>query len=171
MLQSKYRHVYGSKSKVNYENVKISGSAWDTDLVAAGGKYLSVNWQASGGGVCPLFLIPSKPFRIAYRSCYHFLLSAGRFAVAWCIIEYRLLRSSHFSHQPRLLNLQGSQPSFPISSLLREATPHPCSTLLGILLTTTLLLLLAKMARVGTFTSSYVCLQILTIHVSIHLEG
>ncbi|KIR41183.1 deoxyuridine 5'-triphosphate nucleotidohydrolase [Cryptococcus deuterogattii 99/473] len=47
---SKYRHVYGSKSKVNYENVKISGSAWDTDLVAAGGKYLSVNWQASGGG-------------------------------------------------------------------------------------------------------------------------
>ncbi|WVO13585.1 hypothetical protein L204_101206 [Cryptococcus depauperatus] len=47
---SKYRHVYGNKSKINYENVKISGSAWDTDLVSAGGKYLSVNWQASGGG-------------------------------------------------------------------------------------------------------------------------
>ncbi|ODN75592.1 hypothetical protein L202_06711 [Cryptococcus amylolentus CBS 6039] len=63
---SKYRHVYGSKSKVNYENVKISGSAWDTDLVAAGGKYLSVNWQASGGGafvVLPLFspVTPPKP--------------------------------------------------------------------------------------------------------------
>ncbi|WVO21286.1 uncharacterized protein IAS62_002593 [Cryptococcus decagattii] len=60
---SKYRHVYGSKSKVNYENVKISGSAWDTDLVAAGGKYLSVNWQASGGGafaILPLFS-PSSP--------------------------------------------------------------------------------------------------------------
>ncbi|OWZ54914.1 deoxyuridine 5'-triphosphate nucleotidohydrolase [Cryptococcus neoformans A2-102-5] len=61
---SKYRHVYGSKSKVNYENVKISGSAWDTDLVAAGGKYLSVNWQASGGGafaILPLFSPTSPP--------------------------------------------------------------------------------------------------------------
>ncbi|WWD22902.1 hypothetical protein CI109_107397 [Kwoniella shandongensis] len=60
---SKYRHVYGNKSKVNYENVKISGSAWDTDLVTAGGKYLAINWQVSGGGafaVLPLFS-PSTP--------------------------------------------------------------------------------------------------------------
>jgi hypothetical protein len=49
--QSKYRHVYGEKAKTHYENVKISGSAWDTDVVSAGGKYVSVNWQASGGGV------------------------------------------------------------------------------------------------------------------------
>jgi hypothetical protein len=49
--QSKYRHVYGEKAKLHYENAKISGSAWDTDLVAAGGKYLAVNWQVSGGGV------------------------------------------------------------------------------------------------------------------------
>ncbi|GFZ44847.1 Coronin-like protein [Saitozyma sp. JCM 24511] len=47
---SKYRHVYGEKSKRTYENAKISGSAWDTDLVSAGGKYLAVNWQVSGGG-------------------------------------------------------------------------------------------------------------------------
>lgn len=53
-LQSKYRHVYGEKAKVHYENVKISGSAWDTDLVSAGGKYLAVNWQAAGGGVSHL---------------------------------------------------------------------------------------------------------------------
>ncbi|WVQ85125.1 hypothetical protein IAT38_007290 [Cryptococcus sp. DSM 104549] len=63
---SKYRHVYGSKSKVSYENVKVSGSAWDTDLVSAGGKYLAVNWQASGGGafaVLPLFspFTPPQP--------------------------------------------------------------------------------------------------------------
>ena len=51
MLQSKYRHVYGEKSKVTYENAKISGSAWDTNLVTAGGKYIAVNWQVSGGGV------------------------------------------------------------------------------------------------------------------------
>ncbi|WWC97410.1 hypothetical protein V866_004289 [Kwoniella sp. B9012] len=63
---SKYRHVYGAKSKVNYENAKISGSAWDTDLVTAGGKYLAVNWQVSGGGafaILPLFspVTPPQP--------------------------------------------------------------------------------------------------------------
>lgn len=55
---SKYRHVYGEKAKTSYENAKISGSAWDTDLVSAGGKYLAVNWQVSGGGafaVLPTF--------------------------------------------------------------------------------------------------------------------
>ncbi|ORY30791.1 hypothetical protein BCR39DRAFT_528339 [Naematelia encephala] len=55
---SKYRHVYGEKAKVHYENAKISGSAWDTDLVSAGGKYLAVNWQVSGGGafaILPVF--------------------------------------------------------------------------------------------------------------------
>lgn len=68
--QSKYRHVYGTKSKVLYENAKVSGSAWDTDLVTASEvssdwnigddkpdvlltdkKYIAVNWQVSGGGV------------------------------------------------------------------------------------------------------------------------
>ncbi|WVR03213.1 hypothetical protein IAU60_000204 [Kwoniella sp. DSM 27419] len=61
---SKYRHVYGNKSKVSYENAKISGSAWDTDLVAAGGKYMSVNWQVNGGGafaILPLFSPVSPP--------------------------------------------------------------------------------------------------------------
>lgn len=55
---SKYRHVYGEKSKVHYENAKISGSAWDTDLITAGGKYMAVNWQVAGGGafaILPLF--------------------------------------------------------------------------------------------------------------------
>ncbi|KAK1921449.1 microtubule binding protein [Papiliotrema laurentii] len=47
---SKYRHVYGEKSKTAYENAKISGSAWDTNLVTAGGKYIAVNWQVAGGG-------------------------------------------------------------------------------------------------------------------------
>ncbi|OCF30801.1 deoxyuridine 5'-triphosphate nucleotidohydrolase [Kwoniella heveanensis CBS 569] len=61
---SKYRHVYGNKSKVSYENAKISGSAWDTDLVTAGGKYLAVNWQVSGGGafgILPLFSPTTPP--------------------------------------------------------------------------------------------------------------
>ena len=49
---SKYRHVYPNvaKKEACYENVKVSNNAWDTNLIAANGKYLSVNWNASGGG-------------------------------------------------------------------------------------------------------------------------
>lgn len=44
------RHVFGKEWKENYGNVKTSNLAFDTDLVKASPKYLSVNWQASGGG-------------------------------------------------------------------------------------------------------------------------
>ncbi|SNX84006.1 probable CRN1 - a coronin, that promotes actin polymerization and crosslinking to microtubules [Melanopsichium pennsylvanicum] len=49
---SKYRHVYPNVAKKEhcYENVKVSNNAWDTNLVAANGKYISINWNASGGG-------------------------------------------------------------------------------------------------------------------------
>ncbi|CAH7687104.1 hypothetical protein BY996DRAFT_6710189 [Phakopsora pachyrhizi] len=50
--QSHYRHVYGQSSKreMCFDNIKVSASAWDTNLVAANPKFLSVNYQASGGG-------------------------------------------------------------------------------------------------------------------------
>jgi coronin-1B/1C/6 len=32
------------------DNLHISNNAWDTNLVKVNPKYLSVNWQASGGG-------------------------------------------------------------------------------------------------------------------------
>ncbi|GAA5839059.1 hypothetical protein JCM5353_008719 [Sporobolomyces roseus] len=50
--QSHYRHLYGTPAKRedSYDNIKISASAFDTNLVSASSKYLSVNWQASGGG-------------------------------------------------------------------------------------------------------------------------
>ncbi|SCZ92845.1 BZ3501_MvSof-1269-A2-R1_Chr1-1g00479 [Microbotryum saponariae] len=49
---SNYRHVYGSPAKreQTHENVKISASAWDTNLVSASAKYLAVNYQSGGGG-------------------------------------------------------------------------------------------------------------------------
>lgn len=49
---SKYRHVYGTpaKNEVSYQNLKVTNNAWDTNLVAANKSYLSVNWQAGGGG-------------------------------------------------------------------------------------------------------------------------
>ncbi|KAK0531817.1 Coronin-like protein crn1 [Tilletia horrida] len=49
---SKYRHVFGSvaKKEACYDNVKVSNNAWDTNMIAANGKYISVNWNVSGGG-------------------------------------------------------------------------------------------------------------------------
>lgn len=49
---SKYRHVYGSPAKpeASYLGVKASQNAWDTNLLAVNKKYISLNWQAGGGG-------------------------------------------------------------------------------------------------------------------------
>lgn len=49
---SKYRHVYGTPAKPEgcYQNVKVTNNAWDTNLLAANKSYLSLNWQAGGGG-------------------------------------------------------------------------------------------------------------------------
>ncbi|ORX34981.1 hypothetical protein BD324DRAFT_633486 [Kockovaella imperatae] len=61
---SKYRHVYGEKAKERYDNVKITGSAWDTDLVSASATHLAINWQAAGGGafvILPTFSAFSSP--------------------------------------------------------------------------------------------------------------
>lgn len=60
---SKYRHVFGqtSRKEHGYDNVKISNSAWDTNLVSASGKYISINWNASGGGAFAILPLPS-PF-------------------------------------------------------------------------------------------------------------
>ncbi|GAA5976809.1 hypothetical protein JCM10908_005638 [Rhodotorula pacifica] len=63
---SAYRHTYGAPAKPEnrYDNLKISASAWDTNLVSASEKYLAVNWQASGGGaflVTPLDVTGKLP--------------------------------------------------------------------------------------------------------------
>lgn len=49
---SKYRHVYGNPAKpeASYVGVKASQNAWDTNLLAANKQYISLNWQAGGGG-------------------------------------------------------------------------------------------------------------------------
>ncbi|EJU03843.1 DUF1900-domain-containing protein [Dacryopinax primogenitus] len=60
---SKYRHVFGQPGKKEYglENVKVSNSAWDTNMIDASAKYLSINWNASGGGAFAILPLPS-PF-------------------------------------------------------------------------------------------------------------
>ncbi|CAN3374025.1 hypothetical protein DIURU_001769 [Diutina rugosa] len=57
---SKYRHVFGqsTKKELCYENLKITKNAWDSNIIQANNDYLSVNWDASGGGA--FAVIPVK---------------------------------------------------------------------------------------------------------------
>lgn len=49
---SKYRHVFGQavKRELQYENIKVTNNAWDSNIIKTNGKFISVNWNASGGG-------------------------------------------------------------------------------------------------------------------------
>ncbi|ODQ53644.1 coronin-6 [Saitoella complicata NRRL Y-17804] len=49
---SKYRHIYGNSTKreLCYDNVKVTKNAWDSNLIKVNPLYLSINWNASGGG-------------------------------------------------------------------------------------------------------------------------
>ncbi|OMJ19440.1 Coronin-like protein crn1, partial [Smittium culicis] len=49
---SKYRHVFGQAYKRDecYENLKITNSAWDSNIISVNPKYFAVNWNAGGGG-------------------------------------------------------------------------------------------------------------------------
>ncbi|KAI8903340.1 hypothetical protein EDD86DRAFT_195861 [Gorgonomyces haynaldii] len=49
---SKYRHVYGTQPTRDqcYDNLKVSRSAWDTNLVSANPLFIAVNLEAGGGG-------------------------------------------------------------------------------------------------------------------------
>ncbi|CAG8497612.1 8987_t:CDS:2 [Paraglomus occultum] len=57
---SKYRHVFGTSAKHDlcFDNVKVSGNAWDTNLVKVNPKFVAVNWNSSGGGA--FAVIPHK---------------------------------------------------------------------------------------------------------------
>jgi coronin-1B/1C/6 len=50
--QSKFKHVYASplKKESSYENVRVTNSAWDSNLVSCNSQFLAVNWQINGGG-------------------------------------------------------------------------------------------------------------------------
>ncbi|KAL4920114.1 hypothetical protein BDW62DRAFT_22738 [Aspergillus aurantiobrunneus] len=66
---SKYRHVFGRPTRKEqcYDNLRVSRNAWDTNLVKANPRYLSVNWEAGGGGafaVIPLSARGKLPERI-----------------------------------------------------------------------------------------------------------
>lgn len=49
---SKYRHVFGTAEKKEncYDDLRVSGGAWDTNKVAANNKFVAAIWEAAGGG-------------------------------------------------------------------------------------------------------------------------
>ncbi|KAI0166485.1 DUF1900-domain-containing protein [Xylariaceae sp. FL1272] len=59
---SKYRHVFGKSTRKEfcYDNLRISRNAWDTNLVKANPEYLSVNWEAGGGGAFAVIPLNEK---------------------------------------------------------------------------------------------------------------
>ncbi|OSX64562.1 hypothetical protein POSPLADRAFT_1055185, partial [Postia placenta MAD-698-R-SB12] len=69
---SKYRHVFGQQGKKEYglDNIKVSNSAWDTNVVAASARYISINWNASGGGAFAILPLPSpfEPLPLGFPS-------------------------------------------------------------------------------------------------------
>lgn len=58
---SKYRHVFGQTGKKEFsiDNTKVSNQAWDTNLIAASGQYISLNWASAGGGAFAILPLPS----------------------------------------------------------------------------------------------------------------
>ncbi|KAF8260418.1 microtubule binding protein [Lactarius quietus] len=60
---SKYRHVFGQIAKKEHgiDNLKLTTSAWDTNVISASGAYISINWNSSGGGAFAILPAPS-PF-------------------------------------------------------------------------------------------------------------
>lgn len=55
-------HVFGkaAKKESTYDNLHISRNAWDTNLVKANPEYISVNWEASGGGAFAVIPVNEK---------------------------------------------------------------------------------------------------------------
>ncbi|KAH3687595.1 hypothetical protein WICPIJ_001405 [Wickerhamomyces pijperi] len=67
---SKYRHVYGSayKKELQYDNIRITKNAWDSNILQTNGKYISVNWNSSGGGafaVIPVSEVGKAPDQVS----------------------------------------------------------------------------------------------------------
>jgi len=50
--QSKFRHVFGqaAKPEENYQDLRVTRSAWDANFVKANPKFFAVAWDAAGGG-------------------------------------------------------------------------------------------------------------------------
>ena len=50
---SKYRHVFGTPAKRDqvYDNIRVSKSAWDTNLVKVNPLFVAINIEASGGKI------------------------------------------------------------------------------------------------------------------------
>jgi len=59
---SKYRHVFGAVAKREdcYDDLRVTKSAWDSNLVAASANLIAVIWDAGGGGSFAVFPTENK---------------------------------------------------------------------------------------------------------------
>lgn len=59
---SAYRHVYGEPTRKEkcYDNIRLTTNAFDANLAKSNGKYISLNWDASGGGSFAVIPISEK---------------------------------------------------------------------------------------------------------------
>lgn len=69
MRASKYRHVFGqvAKKERQYENVRVTNNAWDSNLIKVNTKFIALNWNSSGGGafaVIPLNEVGKAPDQV-----------------------------------------------------------------------------------------------------------
>lgn len=88
-----YRQVFGQPHKEKYENIKVSASAWDTNLVSASASFVACNWQASGGGayaVIPLAHTGKLPDIFPLVRCH----TAPVLDTAWSPFDDSLIASA-----------------------------------------------------------------------------
>ncbi|PRT54290.1 Coronin-like protein [Wickerhamiella sorbophila] len=65
---SKYRHVYGQPVKKDqcFDNIRLTKNAFDSNLAKSNGKYISLCWNASGGGAFAVLPV-TKPGKLPDR--------------------------------------------------------------------------------------------------------
>lgn len=56
-----------AKKELQYENIRVTNNAWDSNLIKVNGKFIAVNWNSSGGGafaVIPLKEVGKAPDQV-----------------------------------------------------------------------------------------------------------
>ncbi|KAG8854818.1 Coronin-like protein crn1 [Tulasnella sp. 330] len=114
---SKYRHVFGQAAKKEHglENVRISSSAWDTNLCGASGQYISVNYQVGGGGAFAILPLPGTELSagVPYRLPDVFPLARGHTAPVldtdWSPFDDRIVASGGEDGKVLVWKVEGTE--------------------------------------------------------------
>ncbi|KAG8876726.1 Coronin-like protein crn1 [Tulasnella sp. 331] len=111
------RHVFGQAAKKEHglENVRISSSAWDTNLCGASGQYISVNYQVGGGGAFAILPLPGTELSagVPYRLPDVFPLARGHTAPVldtdWSPFDDRIVASGGEDGKVLVWKVEGTE--------------------------------------------------------------